>query len=414
MSETDERLIPKVNIGVMGHVDHGKSTLAQAISGKWADTHSEEIKRGITIRLGYADATIYKCKNCEAPNCYCTTNKCPTCFGDTEPHRTISLVDVPGHKTLMGTVLSGAALMDGCLFVISADEPCPQPQTAEHLKTLDIAGIDNIVIVQNKVDRVSDEKVKKSYNEIKDFVKGTVAENSPIIPVSALQRVNVDAVLQAIEEEIPTPDRDPGSSPRMMVARSFDVNRPGTPIDGISGGVVGGSLIRGELSVGDEIEIRPGIDRDGEIKPIKTEIVGMEKVGQNLKRAGPGGLLGVQTKLDPSLTKSDNFAGSIVGYPGDLPDLLNELVLEIHTFDEVAGIEGRREVEEVKTNEPLMLTAGTSKTAGVVTSARIIDGEAEAEVKLKLPICADAGDRVAISRQIENKWRLIGYGVIKN
>lgn len=413
MPETDNRLIPKVNIGLMGHVDHGKSTLAQAISGKWADTHSEEIKRGITIRLGYADATIYKCEDCDEPNCYCTTDKCPTCFEETEAQRTISLVDVPGHKTLMGTVLSGAALMDGCLFVISADEPCPQPQTAEHLKTLDIAGIDNIVIVQNKIDKVSDEKVKENYEEIKEFVRGTVAEDAPIIPVSALQRVNVDAVLQAIQEEIPTPDRDPDASPKMMAARSFDVNKPGTSIEDINGGVIGGSLVQGELEVGDEVEIRPGVEKDGKIEPMKTEIVEMEKVGESLDKAGPGGLLGVQTKLDPSLTKSDNFAGSIVGYSDDLPDLIEELTLEVHTFDKVAGIEGEREVEEVKTNEPLMLTAGTSKTAGVVTSARVVDGEEEAEIKLKLPICTEVDERIAISRQIENKWRLIGYGIVK-
>ncbi|MFP4633522.1 MAG: translation initiation factor IF-2 subunit gamma [Candidatus Aenigmatarchaeota archaeon] len=413
MAERDERLIPKVNIGLMGHVDHGKSTLAQAISGKWADTHSEEIQRGITIRLGYADATIYKCDECDEPNCYCTTDKCPTCFGDTEPQRTISLVDVPGHKTLMGTVLSGAALMDGCIFVISADEPCPQPQTAEHLKTLDIAGIDNIVIAQNKVDKVSDERARENYEQIKDFVKGTVAEDAPVIPISALQRVNVDAVIQGIEEEIPIPERDSEASPRMMTARSFDVNKPGAPIENLSGGVVGGSLLEGELEVGDEIEIEPGVRRDGTMQPVTTKVLGLEKVGKSLEKAGPSGLLGVQTELDPALTKSDNLAGSVAGYPGELPPMLEETTLEIHTFDKVAGIKGERKVEDIKTNEPLMLTAGTAKTAGVVTSAREVDGKMEAEVKLKLPICSSSGDRVAISRQIENKWRLIGYGLIQ-
>jgi len=413
MSQPDERLIPKVNVGLMGHVDHGKSTLAQAISGKWADTHSEEIKRGITIRLGYADATIYRCNECDGPSCYCTTDKCPTCFGDTEPIRTISLVDVPGHKTLMGTVLSGAALMDGCILVINADEPCPQPQTAEHLKTLDIVGIENIIIVQNKIDKVSEERARESYDEIKSFVKGTVAEDAPIIPISALQRINVDAVLQAIEEEIKAKDMDPDATPRMMVARSFDTNRPGSPIKNMKGGVIGGSLLQGELEVGDEIEVRPGVERDGKRSPIRTEVTGLEKVGQSLEKAGPGGLLGVQTRLDPSLTKSDNLAGCVVGYPGELPDMLDKIVVEVHTFDEVAGVVDSRKVDRIKTNEPLMLTVGTAKTAGIVTSARIKDGEEEAEISLKLPICSDKGERVAISRQIENKWRLIGYGIIK-
>jgi translation initiation factor 2 subunit 3 len=199
----------------------------------------------------------------------------------------------------------------------------------------------------------------------------------------------------------------------MMVARSFDINKPGTQIKNLRGGVIGGSLIRGELEIGDEIEIRPGIRRDDEIEPIKTEITGLEKVGKGLEKAGPGGLLGVQTYLDPSLTKSDNLAGSIVGYPDELPELQDELILEMHLFDKVVGLRGEREVEKIKTNEPLMLTAGVSKTAGVITSARTKDGTQEAEIKLKLPICPEKGDRVAISRQIENKWRLIGYGIVK-
>lgn len=414
MSDVDQRLIPEVNIGLIGHVDHGKSTLAQAISGKWTDTHSEEVKRGITIRLGYADSTLYKCSDCEDPNCYCTTDKCPVCFEDTEPLRTISLVDVPGHKTLMGTVLSGAALMDGAILVISAEEDCPQPQTAEHLKALDIAGIENIIIVQNKIDRVSEEKAQENYQKIKEFVQGTVAENAPIVPLSALQRVNLDVLIKNIEGEIPTPNRDPEANPRMMVARSFDVNKPGTKIEKLRGGVLGGSIVKGELEVGDEIEIRPGIKKDDDdVSPISTTVEGLEKVGENLEKSGPGGLLGVQTSLDPSLAKSDNLSGNIIGKSGSLPELKDKLTLEIHLFDKVVGLRKGNEVEPVKTNEPLMLTSGVAKTAGVVTSARKKDGKDEAEVNLKLPVCPEDGDRVAISRQIENKWRLIGYGIVE-
>lgn len=395
--------------GILCH----NSTLCQAISGKWTDTHSEEIKRGITIRLGYADATIYKCEECEEPTCYCTTDRCTSCFEPTEPLRTISLVDVPGHKTLMGTVLSGAALMDGTLLVIAVDESCPQPQTAEHLKALDIAGIENIVIVQNKIDKVSEERAKESYEEIQEFVEGSVAEDAPIIPVSALQRVNIDVLLQTIQEEIPTPERDPDASPRMMTARSFDVNKPGTEIQQLRGGVIGGSLTQGELELEDEIEIKPGVRREDEVEPIKTKVRGLEKVGEGLEKAGPGGLLGVQTNLDPSLTKSDSLAGSLVGYPGELPPLKENLTLEVHLFEKVVGLEGEKEVEPINTNEPLMLTQRTAKTAGVVTSARTKDRQEEIEIKLKLPVCAEKGDRVAISRQIENKWRLIGYGLVQ-
>lgn len=413
MSENDERLIPEVNIGMIGHVDHGKSTLVQAISGKWTDTHSEEMRRGITIRLGYADTTIYRCKECEEPKCYCTSDKCTACFGSTEPLRTISLVDVPGHKTLMGTVLSGASLMDGALLVITADEECPQPQTAEHLKALDIANIDNIVIVQNKIDKVSEEEAKENYKQIKEFVKGTVAEDAPIVPVSALQRVNIDLLLKVIQEEIITPERDADAVPKMYAARSFDVNKPGTDIDNLKGGVIGGSLIQGELEVGDKIEIKPGIRRGTKFEPITTKITGLEKVGKSLEVAGPGGLLGVQTSLDPALTKSDNLSGNIISTPGNLPELSDELMLEVHLFDEVVGFKTGKKVHNIKTNEPLMLTVGVTKTAGIVTSSREVKGVKEVEIDLKLPVCAEKGERVAISRQIQSKWRLIGYGIIE-
>src|SRR6056297_1651573 len=254
----DEHRQPEVNIGLVGHVDHGKTTLVRALSGEWTDQHSEEMKRGISIRLGYADATLRRCPDCDEPECYTVAEQCPEHGTETEILRTVSFVDAPGHETLMATMLSGASLMDGAVLVVSANEPVPQPQTEEHLMALDIIGIDNIVIAQNKVDLVDADTARNNYEQIKEFVAGTVAEDAPIVPVSAGQEVNLDLLIQAIEEEIPTPDRDPDADPRMHVARSFDINKPGTTANELAGGVLGGSLVQGELEVGDEIEIRPG------------------------------------------------------------------------------------------------------------------------------------------------------------
>ena len=193
---------------MVGHVDHGKTTLVKSLSGVWTDQHSEEVKRGISIRLGYADATFRKCPNCEAPDAYTVEEKCPHCGTETEVLRTVSFVDSPGHETLMATMLCGAAIMDGAVLVISANEPCPQPQTKEHLMALNITGIDKIVIVRNKIDLMTRDEVMEHYRQIKDFIKGTVAENAPIVPISAQQNLNVDMVIQAVEENIPTPPRD--------------------------------------------------------------------------------------------------------------------------------------------------------------------------------------------------------------
>jgi len=137
---------PEANIGTIGHVDHGKTTLVKALTGVWASRHSEELKRGITIKLGYADLPIYKCPKCETPKQYSTKPSCPYCNSEAEFIRAVSFVDAPGHEALMATMLSGAAIMDGAILVIAADEPCPQPQTREHLAAAEVVGVKNIII----------------------------------------------------------------------------------------------------------------------------------------------------------------------------------------------------------------------------------------------------------------------------
>ena len=403
------KLIPEMNIGLVGHVDSGKTTLVQALSGKWTDTHSEEIKRGITIRLGYADITIRKCPKCKEPECYTTKEICPICGEKTEPLRTISLVDAPGHETLMANVLSGAAIMDGALLLISADEKCPQPQTKEHLAVLDIVDIKNIIIVQNKIDLVSEKRAKESYKEIKDFIKGTIAEDSPIIPVSAQYGLNMDILLQTIEERFPTPKKDKNIPPKMLIARSFDINRPGTDIEKLHGGVVGGSLLCGSLNIGDEIEIKPGRRTKDRWKSIITTIKNIRQGNNNIKEGLPGGLLAIETLLDPVLTKADNLVGNVLGRKGKLPEVYYELKLEVKLMDRVLGTGKEEKVSALRLGEILLLNIGTAKTSGTVTSIGKIT-----RIRLNIPVCAEKDQKVVISRIIGSRWRLIGYGRIKD
>ncbi|MEM3073805.1 MAG: translation initiation factor IF-2 subunit gamma [Nitrososphaerales archaeon] len=236
-----ERLIPRqpeVNIGTAGHVDHGKTTLVEAITGIWTSAHSEELKRGITIRVGYADAAFYKCPNCPSPDRYSPYPRCPNCGSETTLLRVVSFVDCPGHESLMANMLSGAAVMDGAILVIAANEQVPQPQTREHLLALEMLGMRHIVIVQNKVELIDDQKALESYHAIKRFTAGTVAENAAIIPISAQNRINIDAVIEAIETHIPTPKRETQAPPFMQILRSFDVNKPGIKVHDLKGGVV--------------------------------------------------------------------------------------------------------------------------------------------------------------------------------
>ncbi|MDI9644302.1 MAG: translation initiation factor IF-2 subunit gamma [Candidatus Verstraetearchaeota archaeon] len=404
---------PECNIGLTGHVDHGKTTVVSALSGVWAAHHSEELKRGITIKLGYADTVFRRCPQCQGPEAYTVAETCPLHKVKTEVLRKVSFVDAPGHESLMATMLSGSALMDGAMLIISAAEECPQPQTREHLVALEIIGVKNIVIVQNKIDAVDREKVLENYGQILKFIEGTVAEGAPIVPISALHGANVDYLIKVLEEKIPTPKRDPSKPPRMYVARSFDINKPGTPPDALRGGVLGGSLIQGKLRIGDEIEIRPGIkvEQSGKVsyEPLFTRISSLMAGSAAADEVGPGGLVGIGTTLDPALSKADNLVGSVVGKPDTLPPTRTELKLKVNLLDRVVGTKEMQKVEHLKARENLMLVVGSSVTVGLVTAAYKDD----AQLTLKRPVCVEEGARVAISRMLANRWRLIGYGFVQ-
>jgi translation initiation factor 2 subunit 3 len=402
---------PVVNIGTIGHVDHGKTTLVQALTGVWASRHSEELKRGITIKLGYADMPIYKCPKCEPPKNLSTKPVCPACGSKAVFARAISFVDAPGHEALMATMLSGAAIMDGAILVIAADEPCPQPQTREHLAAADVTGIKNIIIAQNKIDIVDEKRAHQSHAEIKNFVKGTAAEDAPIIPISAQRGINMDILLQAMEQFVPTPKRDEDKPPFMYVVRSFDTNKPGTTIDTLEGGVLGGTIIQGTFKVGDELEIRPGIAAEGKSTPtpLFSEIVTLQAGGKNVEEAHCGGLVGVGTLLDPSYSKADGLTGNIAGKTGMLPPTLSELTLQAQILDRAVGTKELAKIDEVTMNETLLLHVGAAITVGKVASIR----KGNVLIKLTRPVCAQTTSRVALSRKIGGRWRLIGFGMIK-
>ena len=398
-------LQPEINIGLVGHVDHGKTTLLEKLSGVWTDTHSEEIKRGITIRLGYANTSIYYCKPC---NLYSTKEICIKCDNKTDFLRSVSFIDAPGHETLMATMLSGAAIMDGALLLIAANEKCPQPQTREHLMALEMIGIKSIIIIQNKIDLVTREQALENFKEIKEFVKGSIAENSEIIPVSAQHNVNIDEIVRAIQENIKTPKRDETLKPLFYIARSFDVNKPGSNIDDLIGGVLGGALKQGILRIGDIIEIKPGIKEKDKFVTLKADIVGIKSGKIDIEVGKPGGSLALLTMLDPSIVKSDSLIGNVVSLEGTGSEVYYEFKLKVKLLERVVGSKQDLKVEALKKNEVLMLNVNSSATIGTVFDIKkdIIS------LRLKIPVCAELDDRITISRMVESRWRLIGIGNI--
>lgn len=400
---------PCVNIGTSGHVDHGKTTLVESITGVWTSGHSEELRRGITIKVGYADAAFYKCKNCPPPICYSTQPECKNCGQKSEFERVVSFVDSPGHESLMANMLSGAALMDGAILVTAANEKVPQPQTREHMLALQTLGIKQIVLVQNKVDLVSYEETIENYKQIKNFVKGSVADTAPIIPVSAQHKLNIDALIEAIQINIKTPERSKNSEPLMHVLRSFDINKPGLPIGEVKGGVIGGSLIQGDFETGDEIEIRPGLydEKKGKYDPIMSKISSLGTGAGIVQVVKPGGLVALGTTLDPYIVKSDSLIGSLVGLPNSLPPDIYDVTIELNLFETAVGTQELVKVDPIKIKESLRLNIGTAATLGTVTHVK----DHTVEIKLKKPVCMVSNNRVAISRRIADRWRLIGSGI---
>jgi translation initiation factor 2 subunit 3 len=309
----------------------------------------------------------------------------------------------------MANMLSGSALMDGTILVVAANEKVPQPQTREHLLALQVLGIQQVVIVQNKVDLTDYDDAIKNYKEIKSFVKSSVAEEAPVIPVSAQHKINIDALIEAIENNIITPPRKRDATAVMHVLRSFDVNKPGIPIKQVKGGVIGGALIQGEFNLEDEIQIRPGFldEKKGKYEPINSTISTLGTGAGLVEKVKPGGLVAIGTKLDPTFVKSDSLIGSVIGPPDVLPDDVYDIFVEVHLFDTAVGTQDMVKVEPIKVKEPLRLNIGTAATLGTVMSAR--DGKIE--VKLRKPVCMMPRSRVAISRRITDRWRLIGAGV---
>ena len=395
MVKFDEN-IPTLNVIMCGHIDHGKTTLLHKLSGRWTDTHSEELKRGITIRLGYADILLSKDKD--------IINR----ENKGTPLRYVSFVDAPGHEMLMATMLSGAAIVDAAILVVAANEGI-KPQTREHLIALQAKRITHAIIIQNKIDLVTKEQAEANHEQLKKLVQGTIAQNAPIIPVSAQQEVNIDKIYEALCA-IPIPERNIHGDPIFIVARSFDINKPGTTPEKLNGTVLGGTLKSGTLKVGDEIEIKPGlaIKETNQLtyKPLKTKVRALFKGSHKLDQITPGGSMSIETELDMSLGKADALSGAIVSHTGKLPEPTYSLTMKYKLFDQMLGTQQEAKVDPIKASEMLLLSINTSVSVGTVKKVK----PNEAELVLRIPIVPFKGENIGIARNVNNHWRLIGHG----
>jgi translation initiation factor 2 subunit 3 len=452
-------------VGTIGHVAHGKSTVVKSLSGVQTVRFKTELERNITIKLGYANAKIYQGQ--PLPPSASTTGDGETAVvastttptgplytsrGSSHPdvfveggrtyrlRRHISFVDCPGHDILMATMLNGAAVMDAAILLIAGNETCPQPQTSEHLAAVEIMQLQHILILQNKVDLVKPDAATAQQEQIRKFVAGTVADSAPILPVSAVLKYNMDCVCEYLVRKIPLPLRNFTSEPRLIVIRSFDVNRPGQDVSALQGGVAGGSILQGILRVGDEIEVRPGIVNklttpttttdaaaaEGESStganatpkvvctPIYSRIGSLYAEQNDLQFAVPGGLIGVGTRIDPTLTRADRLVGQVLGLKGRLPDVFSEIEISYYLLRRLLGVKtsdgGKQaKVQKLTKAEILMVNIGSTATGGRVVACK----NELAKIALTQPVCTTEGEKIALSRRVDKHWRLIGWGEIR-
>lgn len=405
MTTTDINFQPSINLGTLGHVSHGKSTITRILTGTCTGKFKEEIERNMTIKLGYANFKIWKCQSCKDSH-QTSLSKimipplCKECNSESKLIKHISIIDSPGHADLIGTMLSGASVMDAAIMVISAKDICPSPQTIEHLIAAEEYNLTKkMIVVQNKIDSCSSVKeIKENKEKIDEFLKGTGAENQPIIPASAQLNVGVDELiklLSALEE----PKRDTTSSLQMNIIRTFDINKPGTKIENMKGGVIGGSILKGTAILGSEIEIRPGIIfKDQTYKPIITKINRIQSETNVMLSATPGGLITFLTDIDPYFTKSDYLVGQIVGIPGSLPEVYNEITVSYKLLHKT--VDGSK--TKINSKEKIMLCIGSKKCEGVLINKT----KEQLQIKLDTLVCIESNSKITL---FQNK-RLIGIG----
>lgn len=441
--ETIKHLQPTINIGMIGSVSNGKSSLTEKLTGKKTQQHSNEKEQGLTVLLGYANAKIFKCPNCAAPKSYQSfpsnvmKKDCKYCQSDMELVHHISVVDCPGHKALIGVMLNGTCIMDSTILVESVanlnetpgitETEKPLIQTQEHLNAATLTNLNNTLVCLNKMDLCEEKDALNKMDHLKTILKDSIAENSPIVPIVANHNINVNVVCEYLCKLMPKPQPDLTSKPKMLIVRTFNVNHQDVDIKQIKGGVIGGSIIKGILKIGDKIVIYPGIvqrikkeqeqtqnndewESNWWYKPIITTIESIYSEKNKLDFAIPGGLLGVGLTVDPSLTAKDHLIGNtaVLYEKGNMDEH------KVYEFIQVKTefLEKLEKTNKFKENEKIIIHHNAHKTSCIVrySKKKIIELEL-----MSKPMYAQIGDYITISRFVEGQGtKITGRGVILN
>jgi len=336
---------PVINVGFIGHVSDGKSTVTRRLTDVETQKFSKEKETNITIRLGYANAKIYKCQTCVEPMCYYSigintkTNECKYCGEQGVLVNHISFVDCPGHNSFMGTMLNGTSVMDYTITIESAvNKTFPAPQTIQHLNAIESNNIPNVAMVLNKIDLVNEITTFEKIDILKEFLQNYKCKSNPIIPISATFDVNIDVICEILAK-LKTPSREYGLEKlRMNIIRSFNINLPGTKIENLKGGVVGGSIIKGTVNINDVVYIYPGMIYENKYEPLKATVLSIFSEKTPLKSAVCGGLIALGLDIDPGLTGDDALVGNVIKINNKFDEhnqfyVTKKVLLDIKYFD---------------------------------------------------------------------------------
>jgi small GTP-binding protein len=304
---------PVQNVGCVGHVAHGKSTVVYGLTGIRTQKHSSELERNITINLGYANLRIYRNKKTNILSSSNVALNDP----DLQLCKHYSFVDCPGHQAYMSTMVSGTETFDVALLLIAASEAIPQPQTLSHTNVLAHTNIENIAILFNKIDLLNDEKiVDQQLTQLNTFIGSNLKiQSKPIIPISAQKKINIDKILEFLIS-VPEPDMNKQINQpfRMNILRSFNINKISVDINDLKGGVIGGSIKAGYISQNDWVIIKPGIITCHKDKwtcrPIISKVTSIQSDATSLQTVYPGGLIALGLDCDPAICKNNNLLGN--------------------------------------------------------------------------------------------------------
>ena len=399
-----------INIGCIGHVSEGKSTVVRSLTGTTTQRHKKEQDSNRTIKLGYANFKIWY--DPDRSETYHTPSNITELLHPVNKNKLtlvkhVSFVDCPGHETFMATMVSGTSVMDAAILLIGANnETVPQRQTHEHLKALNKTDVKDVLVLQNKVDLLkSEEEAIANRDKIVNYLK-TIDRESVIMPVSAQYGTNMDQVCSYITNNIQQRDRNLNQDLFLPIIRSFDVNKPGITRDELKGGIIGGSVSKGVLRVGDYVEIRPGVEQtiDGKrcFTPLITQVESIKSETNEIKYAIPGGLIGIGTNLDPYLCGANRLVGQVLGHPGRMPNVYEKLKIDFEDF-----LVNNMSFLDFKRGESIVMCVNN-----YICKATITPGIKATTIIPVKPICCKTGQKMAIFQDNYGKFNLVAIAKI--